>query len=241
MTKTLDLNQILKIAAQRKETEPEPPLVAQREGSLRIAVARDAAFCFYYEENLRSLEKFGAELIYFSPLRDDELPDHIQGLILGGGYPENYAKELSENSSMRRAVKAAIQKGLPSIAECGGFLYLTEQLEDEEGQSHSMCGLIKADSRNAKKLVRFGYVEVHAKTDSFLKKEASIRGHEFHYYDTTENGTDCEAIKPVTGRSWNCIHAGKNYWWGFPHLYYGSNPDFVTGFLREAQAYGSRT
>ena len=106
------------------------------------------------------LEYYGAELVPFSPLHDTELPENIQGLLLGGGYPELYAKELSENESMRRSIKAALEKKLPSLAECGGFMYLHEKLIDKEGNSFSMVGAIPAECHDTGKLVRFGYGEL---------------------------------------------------------------------------------
>ena len=106
----------------------------------RIAVARDEAFCFYYEDNLRILEKCGAALIPFSPLRDKTLPENIHALYLGGGYPELYAKALSENVSMLGSIRNAVSDSLPTLAECGGYLYLLESLEDEAGVSYPMAG-----------------------------------------------------------------------------------------------------
>lgn len=108
----------------------------------RIAVARDEAFCFYYEENLRLLEQTGAELVYFSPLHDKALPENIHGMLLGGGYPELYAGQLSENNAMRKAIRAAVIGGLPTVAECGGFLYLHTSLTDREGHSCLMAGVL---------------------------------------------------------------------------------------------------
>ena len=195
-----------------------------------IAVARDEAFCFYYEENLRMLERAGAELIYFSPLHDKKLPEEAAGFLLGGGYPELYAKKLSENTSMRESILAAIRAKMPSLAECGGFLYLHETLEDTEGVRYPMVGAVRGNAYNTGKLNRFGYVTIS-------RGEKSIRAHEFHYYDSENNGTDYLAVKPVTGRSWKCMHEGETYLWGFPHLYYGSAPWLVERFIKEARKY----
>lgn len=207
---------------------------------VRIGVAMDEAFCFYYRDNLRVLEDAGAELVPFSPLRDERLPENLQGLLLGGGYPELWAERLSANVSMRRAVRGAIEGGMPSVAECGGFLYLHDGLCDREGVRYEMCGLVRGSCRDMGRLVRFGYVELSEKQPVFLGEGGSIRGHEFHYYESTDNGTGCRACKPVSGKSWECIHVSADHWWGFAHLYYPSNPQFVRHFVAEAAAYGMR-
>ena len=198
---------------------------------IRIAVAMDEAFNFYYDENLQMLKEYGAELIYFSPVHDRCLPDNINGILLGGGYPELKAEELSANISMRESIKKAIQLSIPSIAECGGFMYLHDSIRLEDGSVHPMVGVINAESCYAGKLVRFGYVEITEKRSLFLKEDGCIKGHEFHYFDSTDNGKDAVATKPVTGKNWECVHAGVNHWWGYPHLYYPSNPDFVEHFI----------
>lgn len=207
------------------------------DGKPIIAVARDEAFCFYYRDNLRLLEENGAELVWFSPLRDEKLPRGCSGLLLGGGYPELYAKNLSQNTAMRKAVKEAVEKGMPVVAECGGFMYLHKALVDQEGNSYAMVGVVDAECYYAGKLVRFGYVEMQEKESRFLPKGAVIKGHEFHYYDSTCNGEDVTAVKPVTGKSYSCIIESGNCFIGFPHLYYPSNPAFVKSFVEKARKY----
>ena len=198
---------------------------------IRIAVAMDEAFNFYYDENLRLLEQQGAEIVYFSPLHDESLPSDIAGIILGGGYPELKARELSENISMKKSIKNAIEAGIPSIAECGGFMYLHESIKLEDGTVYPMVGVVKGESYYAGKLVRFGYIDITEKTSCFMKKDAVIKAHEFHYFDSTDNGDGAVATKPISGKSWDCIHIGANSWWGYPHLYLPSNPDFVEHFV----------
>ena len=182
----------------------------------RIAVARDEAFCFYYEENLRLLEQTGAELVYFSPLHDKALPENIHGMLLGGGYPELYAGQLSENNTMRKAIRAAVIGGLPTVAECGGFLYLHTSLTDREGHSCLMAGVLPEKCFDTGSLVRFGYIELEENSEYFLPRGSRIRAHEFHYYDSEDNGVDCTATKPTIGRNYPCIHVGENHWYGFP-------------------------
>ncbi len=202
-----------------------------------IAVAKDEAFCFYYEDNLLMLQENGAEITYFSPLHDADLPDGCHALLFGGGYPELHAKELSSNESMRKAVKRAFQHGMPVVAECGGFLYLHAAMTDQDGVSHNMTEVIPATCFDTGRLVRFGYVEMEEKQSCFLPCGERIKGHEFHYYDSTDNGEDCLARKPVTGKTYPCVIAGDHYWMGFPHLYYPSNPGFARAFVEKAEAY----
>lgn len=235
---TVSIDKIMALALQAVDLEAEEVEITPQVKNIRIGVARDEAFCFYYEDNLKLLQKFGAELIYFSPLRDSKLPNHIHGILLGGGYPELYAKELSKNSLMKASVKEAIDKGMPSIAECGGFMYLHETMEDMEGRAYSMVGAVRGSCHYTGKLVRFGYINITEEKENFLSKDTGIRGHEFHYYDSMENGASCIVQKPVSGKTWQCIHATKNHWWGFPHLYYYSNPGYVKYYLERAQEYG---
>lgn len=217
---------------------------------VRIAVARDEAFCFYYDDNLKLLERCGAELVPFSPVADCDLPPDIDGLLFGGGYPELHAEKLEKNTSMRCAVKAAIERGMPSVAECGGFMYLHERIQTEDGVFHSMVGTIKGECSYKGRAVRFGYCTVTENTGAFFGAGASecahdnactsacaVKAHEFHYFDSTCNGESCTAEKPVTGRSWLCCHTGENHWWGFPHLYYPSNPRFAELFVEKCRAY----
>ena len=202
-----------------------------------IAVARDEAFCFYYEDNLLLLKEYGADIAYFSPLHDKELPEGSSGLLLGGGYPELYAKELEENTAMRKEIKAAVESGMPVVAECGGFLYLQTAIRDRDGHPYQMAGVLPAACQDTKKLVRFGYIELEEKESNFLEVGTRIKGHEFHYFDSEKNGEDCIAIKPVTGRTYPCVIEKENVWMGFPHLYYPSNPSFADHFVKKAEQY----
>ena len=207
------------------------------EKTIRIGVARDEAFCFYYEDNLDLLKSLGAKLIFFSPLHDDTLPKDLDGILFGGGYPELYLKELEENESMRNSVKSAIENKMPSLAECGGFMYLHDTIFDSEKKPYKMAGVIHACCMKKERLVRFGYLTLNSKTDSFLKKGETIRGHEFHYYDSEDNGECAIAKKPVGTKSWECVHAGSDHWWGFAHLSYYSNPKFAEKFAEACRSY----
>lgn len=205
-----------------------------------IAVARDEAFCFYYEDNLRLLEECGAKIKYFSPLHDKRLPKGCCGILIGGGYPELFAERLGSNTKMAGALREAVQDKMPIVAECGGFLYLQTALLDAEGRRYAMAGVLPSSGYDTGKAVRFGYVELEEKESSFLPAGERIKGHEFHYFDSTDNGSDCLAIKPVTGRQYPCVMTGEDHWLGFPHLYYPSNPAFAKRFVEKACRYRDR-
>lgn len=203
---------------------------------VRIAVAQDEAFCFYYKDNLQFLQNEGCELVEFSPLHDNFLPEDIRGMILGGGYPELYTKDLERNVSMRSSIKKAVIGGLPSLAECGGFMYLHEEMEDDKGIFRQMAGVFPGKAFRTEKLVRFGYIEIEAqKEGTFLKRGEKLRGHEFHYWDSTDNGKDCIAVKPDKRRSWECIHMEGNLFAGYPHIHFYSNLEFARRFIMEAK------
>ena len=205
-----------------------------------VAVARDEAFCFIYEDNLELLQELGAKLEYFSPLRDEKLPE-ADGLLLCGGYPELYAQQLTDNRSMRRSIKTALESGMPCMAECGGFMYLQQEMEDMNGAAHEMVGFIPAKAYRTGKLGRFGYITLQPQEDQMLGMEiGEIRGHEFHYFDSTNCGTAFCAEKPLRKRRWECIWGTENCIAGFPHLYYHSNPRVPQRFLEKCAEYHQR-
>ncbi len=233
----IDLDGLLTLArgasALADETAPLLPACKQR---LRVAVARDTAFCFYYEDNLDVLRALGAEIVPFSPLLDAGLPPGIDGLYLGGGYPELHAARLAGNASMREAVRRAVSGGLPTIAECGGFLYLHETLSGADGIPYPMAGVLPGGARLTTRLQNFGYVTLTAQRPSLLADEGqSIRAHEFHYACAPDCGGAFRAEKP-NGRAWDCVQATDTLYAGFPHLYFRSNLDFAARFLRACAA-----
>lgn len=209
--------------------EKEPPaLPVQPEtppARVRIAVAQDEAFCFTYAETLEAFRDAGAEVVFFSPLRDTALPENIGGLYLPGGYPELHARELSGNTSLLREIKKKIESGLPTAAECGGFLYLGQSLTDAEGQSWPMAGVLPGEAKDAGRLVRFGYATLSADSDSMLFRAGeSFPIHEFHHWDSTANGVALAAKKPVGGAEWRCGFVNEHFYAGFPHLYWAGTP-----------------
>ena len=209
--------------------EKEPPALPARAETpparVRIAVAQDEAFCFTYAETLEAFRDAGAEVVFFSPLRDTALPENIGGLYLPGGYPELHARELSENTSLLREIKRKIESGLPTAAECGGFLYLGQSLTDAEGQSWPMAGVLPGEAKDAGRLVRFGYAALSADSDSLLFRAGeSFPIHEFHHWDSTANGTALAAKKPVGAAAWRCGFVNEHFYAGFPHLYWAGTP-----------------
>ena len=225
----LDVDGILELAGYSGEKLPEAGKTERTDSNKpptrRMAVAMDEAFCFYYQENLDFLRQQGWELIPFSPLRDAALPEQIHAILLGGGYPELYAKELSANEPMLTAIRNAHAEGIKILAECGGFLYLQEHLEDEMGNCWPMAGLIHADGFRTEKLGRFGYISLTQ------NGAVRIKGHEFHYWESTAPGSAFRAEKPQSDRGWDCMYRTDSLLAGFPHLYYLSGPDLILSFL----------
>ena len=202
-----------------------------------IAISKDEAFCFLYEENVNELKKAGAEIKYFSPLHDERLPEIADAVILTGGYPEEYLKMLCENESMMRSLKEAADKGMPVVAECGGFMYLHKIIKDKDGSEYKGVGIIDGECYYTGHLVRFGYVEIKEKKFNFLESNGMIKGHEFHYYDSTYNGDDCIITKAYSKKSYDAVIDKDNMWAGFPHLYYPSGGDWTMGLVKKAVKY----
>ena len=232
LERTVDLDRLLSLAA---EGEAAPAEIRTAAAGCRIAVARDEAFCFTYADSLDALRNAGAELVFFSPLRDKALPEEIDGLYLCGGYPELYAALLSQNETMRVSVRDAVPKGLATIAECGGFLYLQSSLEDTEGNAFPMCGVLPGAGVRTGCLQRFGYAWLETDTDSMLFRAGErVPVHEFHYWDSTQNGSDLRAVKP-NGRQWSCAFATPRLYAGFPHLPLGGETPLAERFVRTCQ------
>ncbi len=199
---------------------------------LTLAVAKDEAFCFYYKENIEAFEKRGVNIVYFSPIRDKKLPEGVSGLLLGGGYPEEYAKELCDNTSMLESIKNALNAGLPCIAECGGFMYLHRSIQTKDGEVYQMVGAIDAAAHYTGHLVRFGYFSVSACEKKSFQGLEGMRGHEFHYFDSSDSGRDALLEKTSTGKKYQAMIIDEKRVMGYPHLYYNSSPGFVDDFIR---------
>lgn len=228
--KTIDIDGILEIAAQAEMLQIQKATGETEKSKFpagyRIGVARDAAFSFYYRENLRMLEDMGATLVYFSPLTDAHVSE-VDALIFGGGYPELYAKQLYENQSMRASVWQALEAGMPCHAECGGFLYLGKSLADAEGNVYEMVGFLDGAGFRTERLQRFGYVELASQEADAFAVNTVLRGHEFHYWDSTDCGDACLAWKPLSKqKTYPCMVKKKGTFAGFPHLYYAGAENF---------------
>ena len=228
--KTIDIDGIQEIAAQAEMLQIQKATGETEKSKFpagyRIGVARDAAFSFYYRENLRMLEDMGATLVYFSPLTDAHVSE-VDALIFGGGYPELYAKQLYENQSMRASVWQALEAGMPCHAECGGFLYLGKSLADAEGNVYEMVGFLDGAGFRTERLQRFGYVELAPQEADAFAVNTVLRGHEFHYWDSTDCGDACLAWKPLSKqKTYSCMVKKKGTFAGFPHLYYAGAENF---------------
>lgn len=204
---------------------------------VRLGIAMDKAFCFYYPENLRLLKESGTELVPFSPLRDKELPSNIQGIILGGGYPELYARELSENQSIREEIRDFSLKGGPIYAECGGFMYLTDKIRDMDGNEYEMVGVFPLRSVMSSSLKKLGYREVITNIDTLLGPAGTrIRGHEFHYsFLEGDIGALDKAYKVFTRKDSSFMLDGLirgNTIASYIHLHWGSNPSISDNFVK---------
>ncbi|MFN8455648.1 MAG: cobyrinate a,c-diamide synthase [Anaerolineae bacterium] len=241
-----------------ESTDPTPstPLA---QSPLKIAVARDAAFSFYYEDNLDYLRENGVEILFFSPIQDHALPEGTAGLYLGGGFPEIYAAPLAANHSMLAAVRQAHAAGMPIYAECGGFMYLTQAIIDLEGQSHVMVGLIPGETRMQPRLMSLGYRLVESPNGNFLLPQgASARGHEFHWSSWEHPPWKVEGLTLDVQPSTHISHVGVNAAWclrprqgegklsgyakdnligSYVHLHFASNPQLAYNFAQVCRVW----
>ena len=229
----LDLSGLLALAHTAPNIHGALPAVPACGTGLRIAMARDEAFCFDYADSLEVLERMGAQLVPFSPLHDAHLPRQIDGMLLCGGYPELYARQLSENTSMLAEIRQAIRNKLPTIAECGGFLLLHDRLDGVP-----MAGVCGGEAQLGNRLRQFGYITLTAKRDSLLCRAGEqLTAHEFHYAQSTQQGDSFHAQKPLRNRGWDCIHATDTLYAGYPHLHFAGNLSAAQRFLSACRSY----
>lgn len=241
----LDLDKILEIAQSAPNIIPEisvneKPIQDGRYSKVRIAVALDEAFCFYYQENLTALEEGGAELVYFSPLSDAHLPERIGGIYLGGGYPELYAETISNNNSLLREIRYAHEEEMPIYAECGGFILLTEGIRSPKGD-FPMTGVLPGWAEMGTRL-KMGYRQIRVLENNLLSKQGDVlRGHEFHY-STWEPDTGTNTVYAITPRSQteNMREEGwsdKNLLASYVHLHFLQNQSITKNFINKCQQW----
>lgn len=225
------IDDIIKTAEETEQRDfSPPPKHSVSKAGVRIALARDEAFCFYYEDNLDLFKEMGCEIAEFSPLKDTSLPEGADALILGGGYPELHAEALSQNTALLRDIHEKIASGLPTIAECGGFMYLHDKLG-----GYDMAGIIRGEAFKTESLRRFGYAEINM-PDKSVFGACRLKAHEFHYWDSTDAGCSCRAER-ARGGVYGCAHTSPHLYAGFPHLYLPSAPEAAENFVKKCMEY----
>jgi cobyrinic acid a,c-diamide synthase len=233
----LDLDEIVSLAASAPPLERHAEHESHEPLKCRIGIAYDEAFHFYYEDNLRRLESLGAELVYFAPTRDDELPD-VDGLYFGGGYPELMARELAGNRAMLDAVRAFARRGGPIYAECGGLMYLGDGIRRLDGVTHAMAGLVPGVAVMCERMQALGYVKVETRAASILGEAGlKFRGHQFRY-STLETGAGARTIDRIYSvvPRWGGAPFTEGYCTGnllasYVHAHWASNPKAAEGFV----------
>lgn len=236
--KNILLDHIYELAGQAEKINfNTPDISALSDKKIPVGIAYDKAFCFYYEENFELLRRLGCEIFFFSPMYDKRLPDSICGLWIGGGYPELYAKQLSENTEMLDEIYSAINSGLPVIAECGGYLYLNREIKDVNGNLYKMVGAFEGKAYRTDKLKRFGYADLTAVSDNLIcEKGGVLKTHEYHYWDCSNLGSDFTAVRK-NGVSDSCVHCNDTIYAGFPHLYLWANVNAAGRFVKKCMEY----
>lgn len=237
VSETVDIEKLLELAvAEPLEVSRRSSIFKkQREKVVKIAVAKDCAFNFYYPENLEIMEAKGIEIVYFSPLADEELPEDVDGLYIGGGFPEEFAQDLACNLKVKRSVKQAIENGLPTIAECGGFMYLTGFIETTDKKKYEMAGVIPGSIQMQIKLAALGYREINGQNANFILEDLSARGHEFHYSTFQAVEDDVPYAYETTGlrgvsKEGYLLH---NLVAGYTHFHFASCPEMVENWIRK--------
>jgi cobyrinic acid a,c-diamide synthase len=238
----IDLDTLLELA----NVPPLPPVQtsffasdSSQAAKVRIAVARDAAFNFYYPENIEMLEEAGAECVFFSPLAGETVPEDADGLYIGGGFPEEFAPQLAANEEVRMSIRQAVESGMPTFAECGGFMYLTDEIVTTDGASYPMVGLIAGSARMQTKRAALGYREVSGMPGNFLLAEdETARGHEFHYstFEPKEERPPAYQVQSRFGSKQEGFVREKLVA-GYTHLHFASQPMLVKRWILACLEY----
>jgi cobyrinic acid a,c-diamide synthase len=251
--KSIDMEALLDIASGAGPLDCEAFYlpVLKNDNTVKLYIAHDKAFSFWYEDNHDLFTALGAEIRFFSPIRDNSLPDDADGLVLWGGYPEIYAKELEANIDMRRSLKSAIESRLPVYAECGGFMYLQQRLTvysaeirqdrgsppDLQGDTYEMIGVLPGSIKMTQKLQNFGYYEIKAQKDNLMCKEGDTINAHFFHHSVSDNEGDCFNAVKQNSNSFPCIVSEGNIFAGYQHLHFWGNPDFAVNFINECVRY----
>jgi len=223
-------------------SEPTAKFVDRGKVSVRIGVARDSAFCFYYQDNLDLLEASGAEVVFFSPVADTRLPIDLDGLYFGGGYPELAAERLAANVNLRNQIRDRSQKGLPIYAECGGFMYLCKELFAQNEKRYPMTGCFPFTAQMYSRLKALGYREITLTKDTLIGPSGqTMRGHEFHYSELKKSKTKTDTVYRLTDRV-GVDKPPEGYYTNrtlgsYTHLHFGSQPQIATRFVDACAAY----
>lgn len=235
ITDTIDIDKLIEIAGSGEPLEDINRITASNQYHVHIAVAKDKAFSFHYNENIEMLKESGAKIHYFSPLKDDRLPDECDGIYLAGGYPEVFAKELSSNTSLMEDIRKKANEDIPIYAECGGYMYLHETITNLENETYKMVGIFQGGAYMKKRLQNFGYVSVRADNDTpIFNKDTEFRAHEFHrsVVDRTVEPTYITGSKK--DKRWHCGKLYKNVYGMYPHIYFPAEPRILENFLHVA-------
>lgn len=237
VNETVNLDQLLEISVAEplKVLQKYSLFEKKQEQVVKIAVAKDSAFNFYYPENLEIMESKGIKIEYFSPLADEELPKDVDGLYIGGGFPEEFAEELARNSKAKYSVKKAIENGLPTLAECGGFMYLTESIETTEKNKYEMVNVIPGRVQMQSRLVALGYREIRGLNANYLLGDLSAKGHEFHYSTFIPSESEIPYAYETQGlrginKEGYLLH---NLVAGYTHFHFASCPEMVDQWVKK--------
>ncbi|WP_434577791.1 cobyrinate a,c-diamide synthase [Thermoanaerobacterium thermosaccharolyticum] len=226
----------------KKDDLIEEKVTAKTRETVKIAIAYDEAFNFYYQDSFDALKEAGAELLPFSPLHDEALPKDISGIYIGGGFPEVFADKLSQNVRMLSLLKHNIDIGMPVYAECGGLMYLTKRIIDLDGNEHKMIGVFDLDAIMTKRLINFGYVEADVLQDNVLfKKGDVVMGHVFHNSKVSGefNNFVYDVHKPNSKENWLCGYVYKNCLATYVHVNLFSYPNAVNRFIGKCKNYAA--
>jgi cobyrinic acid a,c-diamide synthase len=240
---TLDIAHILDLSAMAGSPEPVqmlfPPSAV--EPTIRLGVARDRAFSFYYQDNLDLLEAWGAEIVPFSPIKDKSLPEGISGLYLGGGFPELYASELASNTSLKEEITQAFNVGMPIYAECGGYMYLGETIGDFENNEYQMTGILPVQAQIQSPKLSLGYRTVTAlENNPLLQKGNKVRGHEFHWSTLTAGEEKANAWSVEEKGGFKEGFKINNLLASYIHIHFGSDPQLAPNFVESCNRFNSR-